>query len=145
MAPVGVPKRRRMPLPETRPATLQPAASEPEDDLRALLLGFAGRLPRKAFWLYGVIGLSVAQFLIYALLGIAGMRERTADVLAALVIAWPSLAISVKRWHDRDKSGWWMLINLVPVVGLVWTLVECGALRGTVGANRFGADPLQRR
>jgi uncharacterized membrane protein YhaH (DUF805 family) len=135
-----------MPLPDTRPALSNALGPEqPEDDLRWLLLGFAGRLPRKAFWLYGVIGLSVAQFLIYALLGIAGMKERTADVLSTLVIAWPSLAITVKRWHDRDKSAWWVAINLIPIVGLVWTLVECGFLRGTLGPNRFGADPLRGR
>ena len=56
--------------------------------------------------------------------------------------AWSSLALTVKRWHDRDKSGWWVLIVLVPVVGWAWALVDNGFLRGTRGANRFGADPL---
>ena len=134
-----------MPLPDSphpmAPGSLLPP--EPEDDIRTLLFGFRGRLPRKAFWLYGVVGLSLAQLLAYALLGIAGAADRLAEGLSTLLVAWPSLAITIKRWHDRDKSGWWTLINLIPVVGTLWTLVECGFLRGTAGANRFGPNPLQ--
>ena len=55
------------------------------------------------------------------------------------------LVLSVKRWHDRNKSGRWVLINLVPVVGWLWHLIECGFLRGTIGPNRFGQDPLRPR
>jgi uncharacterized membrane protein YhaH (DUF805 family) len=53
-----------------------------------------------------------------------------------------SLAVFAKRWHDRDKSGWWSLILLVPFIGSIWALVECGCLPGTEGPNRYGADPL---
>ena len=135
-----------MPLPDTRPARSNDLGREQaEDDLRSLLLGFSGRLPRKAFWLYGVVGLSLAQLLAYALLGIAGVADRLAEGLSTLLVAWPSVAITIKRWHDRDKSGWWTAINLIPIVGLVWTLVECGFLRGTPGPNRFGGDPLRGR
>lgn len=126
--------------------TLVPEAlpPEPDDDLRTLLLGFRGRLARKPFWLYGVVGVSLAQLIAYALLGIAGVGERAADAISTLLVVWPGLAISVKRWHDRGKSGWWVLINLIPLVGIVWTIVECGFLRGTPGPNRFGPDPLGR-
>jgi uncharacterized membrane protein YhaH (DUF805 family) len=58
---------------------------------------------------------------------------------------WIGLVLSVKRWHDRNKSGWWVLVNLVPVVGWLWQLIECGFLRGTTGPNRFGQDPLRLR
>ena len=57
-----------------------------------------------------------------------------------LIIAWPGIAISIKRWHDRNKAGWWLLILLVPVLG-IWNLIECGFLPGTPGTNRFGPDP----
>lgn len=126
--------------------TLVPEAlpPEPDDDLRTLLLGFRGRVARKPFWLYGVVGVSLAQLIAYALLGIAGAGERAADAISTLLVVWPGLAISVKRWHDRGKSGWWVLINLIPLVGIVWTIVECGFLRGTPGPNRFGPDPLGR-
>jgi uncharacterized membrane protein YhaH (DUF805 family) len=58
----------------------------------------------------------------------------------ALLVFLPSLAVSVRRLHDRDLSGWWILIGLVPVLGaillLVWSCME-----GTQGDNRFGPDP----
>ncbi len=55
-----------------------------------------------------------------------------------LGFAWPSLAIVVKRWHDRNKSGFWSLIYAIPVVGLVWGFVENGFLPGTKGENKYG-------
>jgi uncharacterized membrane protein YhaH (DUF805 family) len=60
----------------------------------------------------------------------------------ALITFWVVLAAGVKRFHDRDKSGWWVLINLIPVAGPVWYLIECGFLPGTAGANKYGPDPL---
>jgi uncharacterized membrane protein YhaH (DUF805 family) len=61
--------------------------------------------------------------------------------LLALVILWPSLAVSVKRWHDVDKSGWWVLIGLVPAIGGLIALVFNGFIAGTPGPNRFGSPP----
>ena len=54
---------------------------------------------------------------------------------------WISLAVNANRWHDRDKSAWWILIGLVPIAGGIWAFVECGCLRGTMGDNTFGPDP----
>lgn len=56
-------------------------------------------------------------------------------------VTWISLALQVKRWHDRDKGGAWVLINCIPLVGGIWSFVECGCLRGTMGPNQFGPDP----
>jgi len=72
-----------------------------------------------------------------------GLHIVTHNPVAALVWLvwlWTLLAVFVKRWHDRDKSGAWMFINLVPVIGWIWTLIECGLLPGTRGPNRYGAD-----
>jgi uncharacterized membrane protein YhaH (DUF805 family) len=64
-------------------------------------------------------------------------------LLVVYVLAlWIGLAIAAKRWHDRNKSAWWILIVFVPVVGGLWYLIECGFLKGTTGANKFGSDPL---
>ena len=60
----------------------------------------------------------------------------------SLVVIVPAFLVYIKRWHDRDKSGWWMLIVLIPLVGLIWFLVELGFLPGTPGPNRFGPPPL---
>jgi uncharacterized membrane protein YhaH (DUF805 family) len=59
-----------------------------------------------------------------------------------VAIIWSGLALAAKRWHDRDKSAWWILITFVPVIGGFWALIENGFLKGTEGPNRFGADPL---
>ena len=127
----------------TTPPQASNGATAPYDvpmPLRQILFGFKGRIPRKAYWLYGVLGLLLVSVMVTLLLGIAGVDERTAEVVANLLILWPVAAVSVKRWHDRDKSAAWLLINLVPVLGVIWSLVENGLLRGTVGGNRFGAD-----
>lgn len=61
---------------------------------------------------------------------------------AILFSWWIGLAILVKRWHDRDKSGFMVFILLIPVIGFLWTLIEVGFLPGTVGPNRYGQDQL---
>lgn len=108
--------------------------------IRQILFSFTGRVPRRVFWLYGVLGPLLFSVMAEMLLGIVGVTEHRAQVATSLVLLWPCMAVLVKRWHDRDKSGWWVLINLVPVIGLLWALVENGLRRGSVGANRFGAD-----
>ena len=60
------------------------------------------------------------------------------------IVLWVGLAVQIKRWHDRDKSGWWALLNVIPVIGQIWILIECGLLPGTVGDNRFGGEPASR-
>jgi hypothetical protein len=59
--------------------------------------------------------------------------------------AWINLAVQVRRWHDRDKSALWLLMNFVPYVGSLWVLVECGFLSGTPGPNTYDLDPDDRR
>ena len=66
-------------------------------------------------------------------------------LLTFLVTVWARLAVMAKRWHDLDKSAWWILINLVPIIGIFWSFVELGFFKGTTGKNRFGLDPLQIR
>ncbi len=56
---------------------------------------------------------------------------------------WSRFAINVKRWHDRDKSAWWLLIELIPLIGSIWAFIELGCLKGIYGKNRFGPDPLE--
>jgi uncharacterized membrane protein YhaH (DUF805 family) len=122
--------------------TATPMASAFDDPmpLRHLLFGFTGRVPRKVFWLYGLLGPLLVSAMVEMLLGIVGIGERKAEFVTTALLAWPFVAVAVKRWHDRGKSGWWVLILFVPVLGVLWALVENGLLRGSVGANRFGAD-----
>jgi uncharacterized membrane protein YhaH (DUF805 family) len=59
----------------------------------------------------------------------------------ALVALYPSLAVSVKRCHDRDRSGWFLLLGLIPLVNL-WVVIEVCFLRGMSGPNKYGPVPL---
>jgi uncharacterized membrane protein YhaH (DUF805 family) len=126
--------------------------SSPQDDrwldgpgqpnLTDIFFRAQGRLSRRSFWLYGVAVLLALNLLLVLLLGIAGLAPERAEALANLLLVWPAVAVSIKRWHDRDKSAWWVLVALVPVVGWLWMLVDNGCMRGTAGPNRYGPDPL---
>ena len=60
-------------------------------------------------------------------------------LLAVSVAAiWSGICIGIKRYHDLDKSGAWVLIQFVPLIGPLWYLIEAGFFRGTTGPNRFG-------
>jgi uncharacterized membrane protein YhaH (DUF805 family) len=106
------------------------------------LFGFEGRINRGKFWL----GWAVIWVFLFVTYGIALATESGFLIglvgLLNLLAIWPALAIQIKRWHDRDKSGWWVLIGLIPLIGPIWVLVECGFLPGTVGPNQYGPDPL---
>jgi uncharacterized membrane protein YhaH (DUF805 family) len=103
-----------------------------------LLFGFSGRLTRLPWWIATILadlGLGVVD-------AIFGMPRPSVFFLLLLAppLIWISIAVQVKRWHDRDKSGWWFLMNLLPIIGWLWVLIECGFLRGTGGPNRFGDE-----
>ncbi|MCQ4167433.1 DUF805 domain-containing protein [Tahibacter harae] len=111
-----------------------------------LLFSFDGRIGRGAYW-----GFVVAVLVLFLILGCVmffttdmsnpqagGGIGSVLVVIASLAVIWPSLAVQAKRWHDVDKSAWWILIGLVPAVGGLIALVFNGFLPGTPGPNRFG-------
>ncbi len=103
--------------------------------------GFGGRIGRGSWWLGSVI-LFLAGIANWAIMVmIDNGPALIPSVLTSFTLFWSSLAIYAKRWHDRDKSGFWTLIILIPVIGLVWVFVECGFLGGTRGRNRYGSKP----
>src|SRR6516225_4086946 len=106
---------------------------------------FTGRSRRKEYWMF--VLLSIGIYLIASMLdGIAGMNGIIArtygpiTALVALALLVPTLAVSIRRLHDSDRSGWWLLLGLVPMVGEIIVLIFM-VLKGTPGANSFGADP----
>jgi uncharacterized membrane protein YhaH (DUF805 family) len=135
-------------------------------DLGQLLFGFQGRVNRANFWL--AVGIWLAAEIVISL--VVGMAVWIVGLvgLILLVIVIPmivsSIAVGIKRLHDRDKSGWWLLLfyvlpglmqgagGMMGSVGIalslaalaiyVWAFVELGCLRGTVGPNQYGPDPL---
>jgi uncharacterized membrane protein YhaH (DUF805 family) len=118
-----------------------PLIDEPMPPWR-IFLDPRGRISRRTYWLYGVAALLAGAALLHALLGIARVPLPFSEHLVNLVMLWPAIAVSAKRWHDRNRSAWWVLVVLIPVVGWLWSLVDNGFMRGTAGPNRFGADPL---
>jgi uncharacterized membrane protein YhaH (DUF805 family) len=113
---------------------------------KELFFSFNGRISRTQFWLALAVltgGGLLITFIILFLPNALKIFGKIIFPIAILLIAWSSLAVSAKRWHDRDKSGWWILISLIPIIGPIWTWVENGFLCGTQGSNRFGSDPLE--
>jgi uncharacterized membrane protein YhaH (DUF805 family) len=133
----------------------EPSAHRPA--IGAALFGFKGRLPQRDFWLWtaalalvgGAITLAGQAFspalaeprFTIPLLG--DLPVTGAAVLAFVLLLWPALAVMVKRSHDRGRSGWWLLLLAVPVVGLVFWLIDLGFLEGSEHANRYGLSPKE--
>lgn len=67
------------------------------------------------------------------------------DQGSTLFLLWILHALAAKRFHDRDKRGWWTALIYFPIIGALWGMIELGCLRGSTGGNRFGPDPLQTR
>ncbi|GJD93815.1 DUF805 domain-containing protein [Methylobacterium iners] len=125
-----------------------------------LLFSARGRIGRGRFWLAGLLylAISLAASVAFALLrqiipaedaegnfSVEGVKAIPYLLLIFGVLGvflWSGVCVGIKRFHDRDKSGAWILIQFVPLIGPIWYLVEVGFLRGTVGPNRFGPDPL---
>jgi uncharacterized membrane protein YhaH (DUF805 family) len=113
-------------------------------DFQALFLTNSGRINRQPYWIGSIILVVVSAIvdgIIAAILG-HGFLGQLLVLIVSLILLYASINIGIKRFHDRDKSGWWVLIALVPLIGWIWYLIECGFLPGTSGPNRYGPDPL---
>ncbi len=114
-------------------------------DWMYLFTSTEGRIGRLSYWM-GVVAIAVitlVSIFVDVFLGtISDQGYGLVSSIVSLIMIFPSIMLYAKRWHDRDKSGWWTLIILVPVIGSLWMLIECGFLKGTDGPNRFGPDPL---
>ena len=111
-------------------------------DWQHLLFQFDGRINRAKFWI-GIVAVYAATWILFIIA--AAANSSALWVIAAvgsLAAIWPYVAVQIKRWHDRDKAGWWVFIAFIPLIGTIWVLVECGFLPGTEGPNQYGVDPL---
>lgn len=142
-----------------------------------LLFSFTGRLNRKPYWLTTLAMIAIFLVLIILAFFVAGGAAALSGsgsglgigliilLLLYIPMLWIGLALGAKRLHDRNKSGWWLLLfwilpgllqgigeqigslgivlSLIAVGISIWGLVEIGFLRGTVGPNQYGPDPLE--
>lgn len=106
--------------------------------------GFGGRARRKEYWMFVLFNLLISIGLMI-IDNVTGTFDAEAgwgllSGLYTLAVLIPSIAVSVRRLHDRDKSGWWLLIAFIPLIGaivlLVWFVMD-----GDAGSNRFGENP----
>jgi uncharacterized membrane protein YhaH (DUF805 family) len=119
-----------------------------------LLFSFRGRIGRLTWWLMGLVQM-VMTLLAAAPIGVTADRWKTlyeagdpgaakagaifiATVVVAVVLfGWVGLAANVKRFHDRNKSGWWLLVAFVPVIGALWLAAELAFFGPVNDGNRF--------
>ena len=126
------------------------------------LFSGSGRLNRGQFW-FSILFYIVGALLVAAILAllwqvipgergddgsfnVSGVRAIPYLVVIFgyfIVLTWSGICIGIKRYHDRNKSGAWVLIQFVPIIGSLWYLIETGFLRGTPGPNAYGSDPRQ--
>lgn len=108
---------------------------------------FAGRASRSEFWVFSIVN----AVIIFALVAIGGMVMMSAGkdgspiplilalvyIMATLI---PGIAVTVRRLHDTNRSGWWFFIQCVPLIGGVWSLILM-VLDSTPGNNLYGPNP----
>jgi uncharacterized membrane protein YhaH (DUF805 family) len=105
---------------------------------------FAGRARRSEYWYFMLFYL--LAFVVLAIVdGVTGTFNEEAGVgllsgLFLLATLIPTLAVTVRRLHDTDRSGWWILLNFIPLIGALVVLVFT-VLDSQPGANRFGPNP----
>lgn len=103
-------------------------------------VGFSGRARRKEYWMFVLISAIIA-IVIAILESLIGMPA-VLSTLYSLVIFLPSLAVTVRRLHDVGKSGWWILISLIPIIGAIILLVFT-CLDSQPGTNKWGPNPKE--
>ena len=106
---------------------------------------FTGRARRKEFWMFVLFNIIISVVLGFVD-GLVGTKMYGVGMLGSiysLAVLIPGIAVAVRRLHDTDRSGLWLLTLLIPVAQLVFAivLIVFYASEGTRGSNRFGSDP----
>lgn len=110
--------------------------------LKTKYAAFDGRARRKEYWffvLFELIAQCLALIVDMILFGGHATLVHTVVILGLFV---PGIAVSFRRMHDIEKSAWWLLIVLIPIIGAL-VLIWFAATPGTKGPNRFGPDPIE--
>ncbi|MFT6464809.1 DUF805 domain-containing protein [Halopseudomonas sp.] len=105
---------------------------------------FSGRARRKEYWFFTLFNL-LAMLVLSFIDGMIGMYSIEAGVgvlsgIYALGILIPSLAVTVRRLHDTGRTGWWILLAFIPLIGALVLLIFT-VLDSTPGSNKYGPDP----
>lgn len=107
---------------------------------------FGGRAGRKEFWFFFLFNLIITIVLGYIdrMIGTAGASGGMGilGLIYALAVLLPGIGVSIRRLHDTNRSGWWLLLSFIPLIGAIVLLVFM-ALEGTSGANQYGEHPTE--
>lgn len=101
-------------------------------------VNFSDRACRSEYW-YWVLFIVIGEIVTHIIDAVIGVRLTSSIFVLATFL--PALAVAVRRLHDLDRSGWWILLGLIPLVGAI-ILIIWYCSKGTDGPNRFGADRL---
>ena len=93
-----------------------------------------GRARRKEYWIFNLV-----NYLIFIMLFLL-IEDKAIALIFNTIMFIPSITVSCRRMHDTDRSAWWMLIGIIPILGTI-ILIIFFCLSGTRGRNRFGNDP----
>lgn len=109
-------------------------------------VGFSGRSRRKEYWMFVLFNIifSIAAAILDNITGLAIPEVGYGPIygLYALAVLLPGLAVAVRRLHDVGKSGWFLLIALIPIIGAIWLLVLF-CTDGQPGVNKYGPNPKE--
>jgi uncharacterized membrane protein YhaH (DUF805 family) len=106
---------------------------------------FDGRARRKEYWMF-VLFSAIASIILSILDKILGLDFGSGNSggwlssLYSLAVLLPTIGVAIRRMHDTNRSGWWILINLIPCIGWIWFIV-LAAGEGVAGDNQYGPDP----
>lgn len=103
---------------------------------------FSGRATRSEYWWFALFNIivSVVLNIVVQAGGGESMALNLVAAVASLALFLPGLAVGVRRLHDIDKAGWWLLIAFIPLIGFILLLIWF-CTKGSVGENRFGFPP----
>jgi uncharacterized membrane protein YhaH (DUF805 family) len=105
---------------------------------------FSGRAPRAEYWWFvlAVLIVEMVAMMLDSMLGMSGMIGPYGPLLSLLMLGLliPSIAVGIRRLHDTGRSGWWLLISLIPIIGAI-VLIVFLATPGDKGENQHGPDP----
>jgi uncharacterized membrane protein YhaH (DUF805 family) len=109
-------------------------------------VGFAGRARRSEYWYFALFGffVSIVTSVVDAVLGTDydGTSGGLINTVVGLALFLPSLAVGVRRLHDTGRSGWWILIGLIPILG--WILLLVWFCTDSTADNQYGPSPKQQ-
>lgn len=109
-------------------------------------LSIEGRMNRLPFLKYNVtlvLILFLISFVLHLAFGIEGFMSNAADLVVSILGFGGYVSLMIRRLHDLDKGGIWVLLNFIPIVNIIFA-IYLFCVKGTDGYNQFGEDPLAR-